>query len=100
MLLVFLGPPGAGKGTQASRLSAKHGIPKISTGDMLREAVAAGSELGQRVKAIMDAGNLVDDVTMAEVVRQRLGQPKNPRLSLRRSRFWSLMVRSLKRWHR
>lgn len=75
MLLVFLGPPGAGKGTQASRLSAKHGIPKISTGDMLREAVAAGSELGQRVKAIMDAGNLVDDVTMAEVVRQRLGQP-------------------------
>lgn len=74
MLIVFLGPPGAGKGTQASRVSAKYGMPKISTGDMLREAVAAGSELGQRVASIMDAGDLVDDETMAQVVRERLMQ--------------------------
>jgi len=72
MLIVFLGPPGAGKGTQASRVSAKYGMPKISTGDMLREAVAAGSDLGQRVASIMDAGVLVDDATMAQVVRERL----------------------------
>lgn len=75
MLIVFLGPPGAGKGTQASRLSAKYGLVKISTGDMLRVAVAEGSELGQRVKSIMDSGELVDDTTMAEVVRVRLAQP-------------------------
>ncbi len=75
MLVVFLGPPGAGKGTQAARLSAKYGLPQISTGDMLREAVATGSELGQRVQAIMDAGDLVDDETMGRVVRERLGQP-------------------------
>lgn len=72
MLIVFLGPPGAGKGTQASRVSAKYGMPKISTGDMLREAVAVGSDLGQRVASIMDAGELVDDATMAQVVRERL----------------------------
>lgn len=72
MLLVFLGPPGAGKGTQASRLSAKHGIAKVSTGDMLREAVAAKTELGDRVRTIMDEGRLVDDETMGEVVRERL----------------------------
>lgn len=72
MLLVFLGPPGAGKGTQASRLSAKHGIARVSTGDMLREAVAAGSELGGRVRTIMEEGKLVDDRTMGEVVRERL----------------------------
>lgn len=75
MLVIFLGPPGAGKGTQASRLSAKYGLVKISTGDMLRAAVSAGSELGERVRAIMDAGELVDDDTMAEVVRVRLAEP-------------------------
>lgn len=75
MLVVFLGPPGAGKGTQASRLSTKYGLPKVSTGDMLREAVSAGSPLGQHVRSIMDAGVLVDDATMGEVVRERLGQP-------------------------
>ena len=75
MLLVFLGPPGAGKGTQATRLAAKYGLPQVSTGDMLREAVAAGTDVGRRAKSIMDAGRLVDDATLADLVRDRLGQP-------------------------
>ncbi len=75
MLLVFLGPPGAGKGTQATRLAAKYGVPQVSTGDMLREAVAAGTDVGLRAKSIMDAGQLVDDATLADLVRDRLGQP-------------------------
>ncbi len=75
MLLVFLGPPGAGKGTQATRLAAKYGVPQVSTGDMLREAVAAGTDVGLRAKSIMDAGRLVDDETLADLVRARLGQP-------------------------
>ncbi|NKB90093.1 MAG: adenylate kinase [Acidobacteria bacterium] len=74
MLLVFLGPPGAGKGTQAARLSTKYGIPQVSTGDMLREAVAAETEVGLRAKSIMDSGQLVDDDTLAELVRDRLAQ--------------------------
>jgi adenylate kinase len=73
--VVLLGPPGAGKGTQAQRLAARLGVPAVSTGDMLREAVAAGSELGGRVAGIMAAGGLVDDVLMAEVVRDRLAKP-------------------------
>jgi adenylate kinase len=73
--VVLLGPPGAGKGTQAQLLSARLGVPAISTGDMLREAVAAGSELGRRVEGIMAAGKLVDDELMAEVVRDRLAKP-------------------------
>lgn len=72
--LVFLGAPGSGKGTQAEILAETLGIPAISTGDMLREAVAAGSDLGARVSAIMSSGELVDDGTMAEVVRERLRQ--------------------------
>ncbi len=78
MLVVFLGPPGAGKGTQAARLAAKYGIPQISTGDMLREAVSAGDELGGKMKAIMDSGGLVDDDTMCEVVQERLKKLKKP----------------------
>ena len=73
--VVLLGPPGAGKGTQAQLLSARLGVPAISTGDMLREAVAAGSDLGRRVEGIMAAGKLVDDELMAEVVRDRLAKP-------------------------
>jgi len=73
--VVLLGPPGAGKGTQAQHLSARLGVPAISTGDMLREAVAAGSELGKRVEGIMASGALVDDALMAEVVRDRLAKP-------------------------
>jgi adenylate kinase len=73
--VVLLGPPGAGKGTQAQLLSARLGVPAISTGDMLREAVAAGSELGARVEGVMASGELVDDALMAEVVRERLAKP-------------------------
>ena len=73
--VVFLGPPGSGKGTQAVALARELGIPAISTGDMLREAVANGSELGRRVRKTMEAGELVGDELMAEVVTERLGQP-------------------------
>ena len=76
MLVVFLGAPGAGKGTQAARLAAKYGLPQISTGDMLREAVDAGTELGDRVKAIMASGDLVPDGVMLELVEDRLGKPE------------------------
>ena len=72
--LVMLGPPGAGKGTQAERLAKAKGIPKISTGDMLREAVKAGTEIGQRAKAIMDRGELVNDEVIIGVVRERLAK--------------------------
>ena len=72
--LVMLGPPGAGKGTQADRLARARGIPKISTGDMLREAVKAGTEIGLRAKAIMDRGELVNDEVIISVVRERLAK--------------------------
>lgn len=72
--IVFLGPPGCGKGTQASILKEDLGIPAIATGDMLREAVAAGTSLGDKVKGIMAAGDLVGDDLMAEVVEDRLGR--------------------------
>jgi adenylate kinase len=72
--LVFMGPPGAGKGTQAERFAQEHGIPKISTGDILREAVAAQSPLGLEVKSLMDRGELVGDDLIIGIVRERLGQ--------------------------
>jgi adenylate kinase len=75
MRIVLLGAPGSGKGTQAQRLIDRHGVPQISTGDLLRAAVAAGTELGRQAKAIMDAGKLVDDATMLGIIRERLGQP-------------------------
>lgn len=75
MNLIFLGPPGAGKGTQADRFARARGIPKISTGDILREAVAAGTEIGLRAKAIMDRGELVNDEVMIGIVRERLERP-------------------------
>lgn len=75
MVVIFLGPPGAGKGTQAIRIATKYGMPMVSTGEMLREAVAAGTTLGAKVKSIMESGDLVDDDTMAAVVEERLGQP-------------------------
>jgi adenylate kinase len=68
----MLGAPGAGKGTQAERFSRARGVPKISTGDMLRDAVQAGSELGRTTKAVMDAGQLVGDDIMIGIVRERL----------------------------
>jgi adenylate kinase len=77
--VVFLGPPGSGKGTQAQLLARDLGVPAISTGDMLREAVANGSELGRRVRRIMEAGELVGDDLMAEVVRERLASEDTDR---------------------
>jgi adenylate kinase len=74
MRIVLLGAPGSGKGTQAQRLIDRHHVPQISTGDLLRAAVAAGTELGNQAKAIMDAGKLVDDATMLGIIRERLGQ--------------------------
>ena len=73
--LVLLGPPNSGKGTQAKALAKRLGVPAISTGEMLRDEAAAGTELGMRVDAIMRAGRLVDDDTVAEVVRERLARP-------------------------
>jgi adenylate kinase len=70
--LLMLGPPGAGKGTQAERFARSRGIPKISTGDILREAVQAGTEIGKRAKAVMDRGELVGDDVMIGIVRERL----------------------------
>lgn len=72
--LVLLGPPGSGKGTQAEVLAARLGLPHVSTGNMLREAVAEGTDLGRKVEGIMNAGALVDDGTMAAVVRSRLAR--------------------------
>jgi adenylate kinase len=72
--IILIGPPGAGKGTQAKILVDRLGLKQISTGDLLRAEVAAGSELGQRVKATMDAGGIVDDATMIRLVRHRIRQ--------------------------
>jgi len=73
--LLLLGPPGAGKGTQAQSLAERLGVPQVSTGEMLRAAVAAGSEVGKRAKAFMEAGKLVPDEVVIDVAEQRLGQP-------------------------
>jgi adenylate kinase len=73
--LLLLGPQGAGKGTQAKRIAETFGIPHIATGDMLREAIAAGTPLGERVKPIVERGGLVPDDLVIELIRERLDQP-------------------------
>lgn len=75
MRIVFLGAPGSGKGTQAQRLVADFGVVQISTGDLLRAAVASGSDLGKRAKAAMDAGELVSDEIVLGMIRDRLQEP-------------------------
>lgn len=75
MRLVLLGPPGAGKGTQAQWLKQRYGIPQLSTGEMLREAVAQGTEVGRRAKAVMERGELVSDEIINAIVAERLDQP-------------------------
>jgi adenylate kinase len=75
MRLVLLGPPGAGKGTQAQWLKDTYGIPQLSTGEMLREAVAKGTEVGREAKSIMEAGKLVSDDVINRIVAERIDQP-------------------------
>jgi adenylate kinase len=75
MRLILLGPPGAGKGTQAAFITERYGIPQISTGDMLRAEIKAGTPLGRAVQKVMDAGQLVSDETIVRLVRARLQQP-------------------------
>jgi adenylate kinase len=73
--MIFIGPPGSGKGTQAKRLSGRFGVPHISTGDMLREAIAEGTELGRQAAPIMAEGKLVSDDLMIGIIRDRLAKP-------------------------
>jgi adenylate kinase len=86
MRLVLLGAPGSGKGTQAQRLRDEKGIPQVSSGDLLRDAVKRGTDLGKRARAAMDAGELVSDEIVLGLIRERLGRPDARRIHTRRFR--------------
>lgn len=75
MNLILLGPPGAGKGTQSKTISARHGLVQLSTGDMLRAAVKAGTQVGREAKAVMDKGDLVPDAVVIDIIAERIDQP-------------------------
>ncbi|HEY6842623.1 MAG TPA: adenylate kinase, partial [Thermoanaerobaculia bacterium] len=75
MQLIFIGPPGSGKGTQAKRLAETHGVPHISTGDMLRQAIDEGTELGRKAAPILASGALVPDAVMVGIIKDRLAKP-------------------------
>ena len=75
MRIVLLGAPGSGKGTQAQRLQAKYGVPQVSSGDLLRDSVARGTELGRKAKAVMESAQLVSDDIVLGLIRDRLGKP-------------------------
>ena len=77
MIIILFGPPGAGKGTQAERLVNKHNLQQLSTGDMLRDAIANGSELGKKASSIMDRGELVSDDIILSMIREKLESNKN-----------------------
>ena len=85
MQVIFIGPPGSGKGTQAKRLASEHAIPHISTGDILREAIADGTELGRKAAPIMAEGKLVSDDLMVGIIRERLDKSDAKRGSERTS---------------
>jgi adenylate kinase len=81
MRLILLGAPGAGKGTQATFICQKYGIPQISTGDMLRAAVKAGTPLGLQAKSVMESGGLVSDDLIINLVKERIARPTAPTAS-------------------
>ena len=96
MKLILLGPPGAGKGTQAVRLVEKHGIPQLSTGDMLRAAVHAGTPVGVKAKAVMDAGGLVSDDIVVGIVGAFIVQVDAGRWPMRDPRAVSASITGMK----